>query len=49
MEMDWITLAEDFGFDGVCALNMESLQVLQAVRDMCSAGCARAAVGFLAS
>lgn len=35
--MDWIKLAEDVGFEGVCALNMESLQVLQAVRDMCAA------------
>lgn len=35
--MDWIKLAKDVGFEDVCTLNMESLQVMQAVRDMCAA------------
>lgn len=35
--MDWIKLAEDIGFEGVCPLNMDSLQVLPEVRAMCAA------------
>ena len=35
--MDWIKLAEDIGFEGVCSLNMESLRVLPEVREMCAA------------
>ena len=35
--MDWIKFAEDVGFEAVCALNMESLQVKTEVREMCRA------------
>ena len=35
--MDWIMLASDVGFEDVRPLNMESLQVMPEVRDMCAA------------
>ena len=35
--MDWINFAKDVGFEAVCALNMDSLQVRPEVREMCSA------------
>ena len=35
--MDWIKLAKDAGFEDVCELNMESLQVMPEVREMCAA------------
>lgn len=35
--MDWIKLAKDVGFEDVCELNMESLQVMPEVREMCAA------------
>lgn len=35
--MDWIKLARDVGFEAACPLNMESLQVLPQVREMCAA------------
>lgn len=35
--MDWIKLASEVGFEDACQLNMESLRVMQEVRDMCSA------------
>ena len=35
--MDWEKLAKDVGFEDVCKLNMESLQVMPQVREMCAA------------
>ena len=35
--MDWIKLAKDVGFEDACELNMESLQVMPEVREMCAA------------
>ena len=35
--MDWIKVAKDVGFEGVCELNTARLRVLPEVREMCSA------------
>lgn len=35
--MEWIKLAKDVGFEAVCELNMDGMQVLPEVRDMCAA------------
>lgn len=34
--MDWIKFAKEVGFEDVCELNMDSLCVMQEVRDMCA-------------
>ena len=35
--MNWIKLAKEIGFEDSCRLNMDSLTVMQEVRDMCAA------------